>query len=87
MSALLSMVVSLAPRGSGRFEGGDAVQGWILDQVRRDDPGLAAALHANQELKPYTVSPLRVRLAIMESSRVNGTNGSRIASRHLALPK
>ena len=60
MSALLSMVVSLAPRGSGRFEGGDAVQGWILDQVRRDDPGLAAALHANQELKPYTVSPLRL---------------------------
>jgi len=81
MSALISMVVSLEPRGYARFEGGDAVQTWILDQVRKDDPSLAEEMHANRELKPYTVSPLRlddrgsmgeVRLTALGELTVNG---------------
>ncbi len=59
MSALLSMVVALSPRGNARFESGDAVQGWILGEVRRRDAVLAERLHANQGFKPYTVSPLK----------------------------
>jgi len=81
MSALTSMVVCLVPRGVGRFEGGDAVQGWILSEVRRRNPRLAERLHANEGLKPYTVSPLNwvdggrfgeVRLTALDESTASG---------------
>ena len=52
-----SVVLALEGPASARPSGHGELA-CFLDLVRRVDPALSAALHANERLKPFTVSPL-----------------------------
>ena len=52
-----SVVLALEGPASARPSGHGGLS-CVLDLVRRVDPALSAALHANDRLKPFTVSPL-----------------------------
>ena len=53
VSVVFALEGPASTRPSGRGE-----LACVLDFVRRVDPALSAALHANDRLKPFTVSPL-----------------------------
>jgi CRISPR-associated endoribonuclease Cas6 len=73
MVQLLSLLLMLTPTRPAFAEGffGRQVQGWLLSQISRHDTGLANRLHAQNNLRPYTVSSL-----IVPRAGRRGPNGS-----------
>jgi len=59
--SLYSTVLKLTPAANGQLPKtqGRLVQGAFLNLIRSIDPGLSAALHAENKRRPYTLSPLR----------------------------
>ncbi len=58
---LYSTVLKLSPLTAGRLPAtvGRLAQAAFLDLIRSIDPNLSAALHVENQRRPYTVSPLR----------------------------
>ncbi len=57
---LTALVLTLEPTVAASVPAflGRAAHAWFLDQVRQTDPHLAKSLHAPDELRPFTASPL-----------------------------
>ena len=83
---LYSTILKLTPTDDGVLSAsqGRLVQGAFLDLIRSIDPGLAAALHAENQRRPYTLSSL-LDAAQPKKDQVKLRAGQRLSLRFTLL--
>ncbi|KAA3613941.1 MAG: CRISPR system precrRNA processing endoribonuclease RAMP protein Cas6 [Calditrichaeota bacterium] len=60
MPSLLSLIFPLTAEADTTFpvDGGRILQGTFLNWLQQEEPELAAKLHADNRMRPYTISPM-----------------------------